>query len=218
MIELLQYFVIVLAAVFIIINPVTTAFVFLGLLPHASHRKKMYVAKTAVKVATIILFIFTLLGSIIFAMFGISIAAFRIAGGIILFSIAMGMLRKDEGEHDEKAIVEDDNLETADNISVVPLAIPFMSGPGAIATVTILTSEAPSPYHTGIILVAIMVTTIACYFAMIHSEKIVDFLGTTGKRIITKVFGLLLSVIAIQFVLNGIMDVAPEVFRLIPNI
>lgn len=218
MIELLQYFFVVFAAIFVIINPITTSFVFLGLLPHASHRKKVYVAKTAVKVATVILFIFTLIGSYIFSLFGISIAAFRIAGGIILFSIAMGMIRKEQGEHNENAVIEDDNLDTADNIAIIPLAIPFMSGPGAIATVMILTAQAPSVYHVSIILLGILITMVASYYALLYSEKIVDFLGETGKRIVTKVFGLILSVIAIQFILNGILDIIPDILLVLGNI
>ncbi|OOG21006.1 antibiotic resistance protein MarC, partial [Thioalkalivibrio denitrificans] len=90
--------------------------------------------------------------------------------------------------------------------SVIPMAIPFISGPGSIATVMILTSEAPTVYHLVLVYLAVLAVTVACYFAMIHSRHIVRFLGETGKQILTKIFGLILAVLAIQFVINGVGD------------
>ena len=136
-------------------------------------------------------------------MFGITLAAFRIAGGIILFGIAMGMIRKQDGDDAGQKKPEG---EIADDISVIPLAIPFISGPGSIATVMILTSEAPTIYHTGLVFVAVLFTTVSCYYSMIYSKVIVRYLGDTGKQIITKVFGLILAVISVQFVINGIAN------------
>ncbi len=207
---LLDYFIITFAAIIVIVNPITTAFIFVSLLPHASRRKARLIAKRAALTGTTIFFTFALLGSVIFQVFGISLAAFRIAGGLILFGIAMKMIKEHEGEHDEQKTVEDKD-EFTDHVSVVPLAIPFISGPGSIATVMILTTQAPSTGHTIIVFMAIGITTLLCYLAMIYSDYIVDFLGNTGKRIVTKIFGLILAVISVQFVINGILDVMPQI-------
>lgn len=211
---LLNYLLITVAAIFVIVNPLTTAFVFMSLLPHVSDRRRERVARRAVLMSTGIFFVFALLGGIIFQLFGITLEAFRIAGGIILFGIAMGMIREGSGEAEKAGLMEsdDDNdhspaAQQAMNMAIIPLAIPFISGPGSIATVMILTSEAPSIWHVALVFVAILITSFACYYAMLYSKVLVERLGDVGKVIVTKVFGLILAVIAVQFVINGASDV-----------
>jgi len=203
-----RYLLITIAAIFVIVNPLTTAFVFMSLLPRHNDERRKATAKRAVTVSTGIFFLFALLGGVIFQLFGITIEAFRIAGGIILFGIAMGMIRKgrDEGEEITSEGNEPDRSTAADDVAIIPLAIPFISGPGSIATVMILTTEAPTIWHVGIVFLAILITTVTTYFAMIHSKIIIRYLGETGKDIVTKLFGLILSVIAVQFVINGVSD------------
>jgi multiple antibiotic resistance protein len=198
----LIYLLITIAGIFVIVNPLTTAFVFMSLTTRMSENQKQETAFKATKIATGLFFVFALLGGVIFQLFGITLAAFRIAGGIILFGIAMGMLAN-KGTNEK---LEKPEGEIADDISVIPLAIPFISGPGSIATVMILTSEAPTIYHTGLVFVAVLVTTISCYYSMVYSKVIVRYLGDSGKEIITKIFGLILAVIAVQFVINGIVN------------
>ncbi|WP_018882721.1 MULTISPECIES: MarC family protein [unclassified Thioalkalivibrio] len=209
MLVLLEYLVVTFLAVFVIVNPLTTAFIFTAMLPRASEEKRRAIALRSVKVATSLLFAFALLGGVIFQLFGITLAAFRIAGGIILFGIAIGMIRQKGATEKETAEeVKADKGHVTEDISVIPLAIPFMSGPGAIATVMILTSEAPTVYHTGLVFLGVLACMVACYYAMIYSRYIVQYLGDTGKDILTKVFGLILAVLAVQFVINGISDAA----------
>lgn len=209
MLVLLEYLVVTFLAVFVIVNPLTTAFIFTAMLPRASDEKRRAIALRSVKVATSLLFAFALLGGVIFQLFGITLAAFRIAGGIILFGIAIGMIRQKGATEKETAEeVKADKGHVTEDISVIPLAIPFMSGPGAIATVMILTSEAPTVYHTGLVFLGVLACMVACYYAMIYSRYIVQYLGDTGKDILTKVFGLILAVLAVQFVINGISDAA----------
>jgi len=211
---LLNYLLITVAAIFVIVNPLTTAFVFMSLLPYASDRRREQVARRAVLMSTSIFFVFALLGGIIFQLFGITLEAFRIAGGIILFGIAMGMIRQGTGESEQSALLEGDDdgdhspaAKHAQSLAIIPLAIPFISGPGSIATVMILTSEAPTIWHVGLVFVAILITAFACYYAMLYSRVLVERLGDSGKVIVTKVFGLILAVIAVQFVINGVSDV-----------
>ncbi|WP_038053987.1 MarC family protein [Thioalkalivibrio sp. ALJ1] len=209
MLVLLEYLVVTFLAVFVIVNPLTTAFIFTAMLPRASEEKRRAIALRSVKVATSLLFAFALLGGVIFQLFGITLAAFRIAGGIILFGIAIGMIRQKGATEKETAEeVKADKGQVTEDISVIPLAIPFMSGPGAIATVMILTSEAPTVYHTGLVFLGVLACMVACYYAMIYSRYIVQYLGDTGKDILTKVFGLILAVLAVQFVINGMSDAA----------
>ncbi len=138
----LSYLLITIAGIFVIVNPLTTAFAFMSLTTHMDEPRRKEIALKATRISTSLFFIFALLGGLIFQLFGITLAAFRIAGGIILFGIAMGMISSRNGNDDTKKKPEG---EIADDISVIPLAIPFISGPGSIATVMILTSAAP-PY------------------------------------------------------------------------
>ncbi len=198
------YLLITIAGIFVIVNPLTTAFAFMSLTTRMKEERKKEIALKATKISTGLFFIFAILGGVIFQLFGITLAAFRIAGGIILFGIAMGMIRS-QGEDERKQTKPEGEI--ADDISVIPLAIPFISGPGSIATVMILTSEAPTIYHTGLVFLAVLITTVTCYYSMVYSKVIVRYLGDSGKQIITKVFGLILAVISVQFVINGAANV-----------
>lgn len=212
-VTLLNYLLITVAAIFVIVNPLTTAFVFMSLLPYASDKRREQVARRAVMMSTSIFFVFALLGGIIFQIFGITLEAFRIAGGIILFGIAMGMIKQGAGEAEQVGLPGDDDSDQSPaakqalSLAIIPLAIPFISGPGSIATVMILTSEAPTIWHVALVFVAILITAFACYYAMLYSRVLVERIGDVGKVIVTKVFGLILAVIAVQFVINGISDV-----------
>lgn len=202
-----EYWLVTIAALFVIVNPLTTAFVFLSMVSKADEETQARIALRSVLVATGVFLTFALLGGLIFQIFGITLEAFRIAGGIILFGIAMRMISQGRDETEATASSSKVDSHITDDIAIIPLAIPFISGPGAIATVMILTSEAPSIWHITLVFIAIGISTGACYYAMIYSKYIVRYLGESGKEIITRLFGLILSVIAVQFVINGVVDI-----------
>ncbi|QOC22269.1 MarC family protein [Wenzhouxiangella sp. AB-CW3] len=209
MASLIEYFLIAIIGMFVIVNPLTTAFVFASLTSDDGEEEQEATARRAVLASTSILFVFALLGGLIFQLFGITLAAFRIAGGLILFGIAMGMLKKSEApDHSEEDARPSGKV--AADISIVPLSIPFISGPGAIATAMILTSEAPGPLYLVVTFFAILVTTVTCYFTMTRSKYVVRWLGESGRRILTKVFGLILAVVAAQFIINGVINVVDD--------
>ena len=200
--EFLQYFFITITAIFVIVNPLTTAFAFLAVLPSTDAKEREDVARRACIIATAVLLTCALTGSIIFKIFGITISAFRIAGGIILFGSAMSMIKQ---KKDPDKNLDSDN-KVVDDLAVTPIAIPFISGPGSIATVMILTSEAPTVYHTTLVFVSIIAIVYTCYLAMIQSKVIVSYLGESGRKLATKIFGIILSVVAVQFVINGVSE------------
>lgn len=206
MASIIEYFLIAIVGMFVIVNPLTTAFAFASLTAESDDEEQEAIARRAVVASTAMLFVFALLGSLIFQLFGITLAAFRIAGGMILFGIAMNMLNKSEAPDHAKSEARPSRALLAQDIAIVPLSIPFISGPGAIATAMILTSEAPGFWYSIVVLFAIAVTTISCYFTMVYSKHVIRWLGNSGRRILTKVFGLILAVIAVQFVINGVSD------------
>ncbi len=206
----IEYLLISFVALFVIVNPLTTAFIFQSLMPYGSRNQKKLVAKRAAIVALTILVLFSLFGNTIFQIFGVTIPAFKIAGGLILFGIGMKMLKNHEGEHDEEHHTSSEM--DSEDISVVPLAIPFMSGPGTIATTVLLTTQAENYMGLISVLIAIFLVIGISYFAMMYSNLITEKIGSTGKRIITKIFGLILAVISVQFVIDGIIEIAPKIF------
>lgn len=222
-----QYLLTAVAGLFVIVNPLTTAFAFVSLRPHADAEERRFIARRATLMAGAVFLAFALLGGAIFQIFGITFEAFRIAGGLILFGIAMTMLgrRNAGGAPAPAAPMGPEGTRTleaerraADDIAIIPLAIPFISGPGSIATVMLLAREAPTFWHTGILFLAVLLATGACYYAIVHSAYVVRYLGESGREIISKLFGLILAVIAVQFVINGVTEVAHSFVAEAPHV
>ena len=207
-IELLEFFVRAFAGVFVIIDPIGGSTHFLALSAHVSSSKRKDIAKRACLVALCILVFFTLAGGALLKYFGITLAALKIAGGILLFTIAITMLY---GKPAAARISQEEEEEapTLDDIAVIPLAIPLLSGPGAITTVMVFVGEAKTPIRIGILLFTIFLSLLITYVIFVHSEYIKNALKRTGIKIMTRIMGLIMSVIAVQFVINGIADIIP---------
>ncbi|HEX9653118.1 MAG TPA: MarC family protein [bacterium] len=198
-------------AVLVITDPLGNTPIFASLLNSYSEPERRIIIRRACLAAVAILILFTIMGNIIFKIFGITIGAFRIAGGLILFGIAMNMLtaqksrvRITPGEQAEAQAKED--------ISIVPLAIPLISGPGAIATVMTLETQTKNNYETGIIVLAILTSGMISYITYRYAGAFVTKIGETGINILTRLLGLILAVMSVQFVINGIRDSFPELF------
>lgn len=204
----------------VIVNPLTKAFVFMSLTQGKTEQEQALIAKRACLTALAILFTFALTGHFLFQLFGITIGGFRIAGGLILYEIAANMVRHGAPPHNESAEDHTDKRAALgnDDVSIIPLAIPFISGPGSIATIMILMSEAPTAYHGFLVLLSAAVAIYLTKLTLDYSHFIVRVVGTYGMIVVTKLFGLILTVIAVEFVLSGIRDVLPTVMAIIKNL
>lgn len=199
-------------AILVISNPVSTSAIFISLTQDMTSDEKERIVKRSIRYSIGIMVFFSLTGLLIFQIFGFTIGAFRIAGGILLFSTAVSML---EPRPTEKAVQY-----TSQDISLIPLSIPFTTGPGTIVTIVIWMTEAQNifwnnDYVTGSLAIAgiyigIAVTLVASYFMMSRSEAIDKRLKEGGRRVITRLMGLLVMAIAVQFIINGIKDILPE--------
>jgi multiple antibiotic resistance protein len=205
-------------AVLVISNPISTSAIFITLTEGESFKRKKEIAKRSVQYSFPILVFFALTGLLLFKVFGFSLGAFRIAGGVLLFTTATGMLNPKPNSSIEKKKEDDDD------ISLIPLSIPFTSGPGTIVTVVVLTSEAQnmldSDTVTGAIayvgvFLAILVTVVVSYLMMINSEKIERKVKERGRKVVTRLMGLIVMAIAVQFVINGVKDLLPEFASLV---
>jgi len=206
-----------IVSIIVISNPVSTSAIFIALTKGMGSEERRTVASKSVRYSIAILIFFSITGLLVFELFGFGIGAFRIAGGVLLFSTAVGMLHpKDSGSEAE---------ERSKDISLIPLSIPFTAGPGTIVTVVVLMSEAMNRFSGSGNLVGTMsvlgvyigiaVTIFVSFRMMINSERIDRFLGEGGRNVVTRLMGLLVMAISIQFVINGIKDILPEFAQVI---
>lgn len=193
-------------ALFVIINPVGNVPAFISLLDRFRESERQEMIKRAVFIAMITLIIFTLIGNLIFQVLGINVYSFRIAGGILLLIISIEMLfgRKTRTETTEK--IADEVEQERENITITPLAIPLLTGPGAITTGIVFFGYAESILSKVILIVNIILVFLITYAILSRYSIVYKIFGRTGVRVIRRVMGLMLSSIAIQFIILGISE------------
>ena len=148
---------------------------------------------------------FALAGQYIFRMFGITLPAFEIAGGIILLLIGLDMLAAKRSPTQEST-EEAKEAQAKEDAGIVPLGIPMLAGPGAITSVMVLVGQAQTRWQMVAILSAILITAAICYLVLGNSDRVARALGDTGVRILVRIMGLLLVALAVQYFVNGLVD------------
>ena len=203
-------------AIFAIVNPIGAMTFFVVLTRAYPKEVKKRVIERAILAATLALLIFALVGNYIFLIFGTSIPAFRIAGGILLFSIAFAMM---QGERSRTQLTPQDRQEALEReaIGIVPLGIPMLAGPGAITTVIALMADATSPgldtLRVVVILGSILGTMLASWIMLTYADVIFHRIGRMGAYAISRIMGLILAAIAVQFIILGIQGAIALYFR-----
>ena len=200
----------VFMAFFAIMNPIANSVIFLSLTANMGIRSTRRVAWRALRMAFAIVLVFALFGSMLFSLFGITLAALRIAGGILIALVGFRMLHGEHSRvsHPSTVTLPEDESESearSNDIAITPLAIPVLSGPGTIATTM---SYAPSGQwlQTGITIVMFLLICVITYFAFIFSEQILARIGRDGLAVITRLMGLILAVIGVQMLLMGVQE------------
>ena len=206
----LAFYAAVIVSLFAIVDPIGTLPFFVALTEGFDDADRQIMLRRAVLVAGGLLAVFALVGRFVFAAFGVSLAAFEIAGGILLFVIAYDMLQGEIGRTRLSAQDREDAVARRDEISVMPLGIPLLAGPGAISTVMIYEGNAGSdPYLILATFVGVVITTVATFFILRYGQRILRAMGRVGVMAMTRVLGLLLAAVGVQFVLNGIAAFHP---------
>jgi multiple antibiotic resistance protein len=201
---MLDYAISALLTLFVVVDPVGLCPTFLVVtegLPRAARRS---VALRASIIAGAILIGMALIGDWLFRTLGISLPAFRIAGGLLLFLIAVEMLfgvrMRREGQAAEEAVEEH-----VRNIAAFPLAIPLLAGPGAITATVLLAGRAnDNPVLLALLIAVVVLVAAACFVAFLFAERISRFLGMTGNIVLSRLLGVLLAALAVQYVVDGI--------------
>ena len=192
--------------ILVTIDPPGLAPLFLALTGGMNRAQRMQVAIRASVIALIVLAVFAVAGSAILQMFGITLPAFRVAGGLLLFYIAFEMIFERRQERKEKSADKAITRDHIRNIAAFPLAIPLMAGPGAISA-TVLLSGSFQTALGYVLLVGIIAACIAInWIVFVAAERVDGFLGETGRSILTRLLGVILAALAVQFVADGIRD------------
>ncbi|UPQ88749.1 YchE family NAAT transporter [Vibrio sinaloensis] len=200
----LQFFLGLVAAV----NPVGIMPVFVSLTGHMTQEEKNKTAVTANLAVAIILVVSLMAGQMLLDMFSISLDSFRVAGGLLLLSIAFSMMSGKLGEDKQNKQEKTESI-SREQIGVVPLAMPLMAGPGAISSTIVYGSRYPGMFDTMGIIFTIVVFALCTWLLFRSAPLIVRFLGQTGINVITRIMGLILGALGIEFIANGLRNLFP---------
>jgi multiple antibiotic resistance protein len=193
-----------LTTILVTIDPPGLAPIFLSLTTGMSRHERFLVARRGTLIAFFILAAFALFGNGILGLLGISIGAFRIAGGLLLFWIAFEMIFEKRNERKEKtgeAAITRDHIH---NIAVFPLALPLIAGPGAISATILLSGSFSATIDRAQLILVIAFCLALLFAALVIAERIDRFLGVTGRAILTRLLGVILAALAVQFVVDGV--------------
>ncbi len=210
MADLLSFILLSLSSIIIVVNPLAATLIFVSLTGTMDQAAKLKIAREASEFALAVLLIFTFGGGWILQIFGISIEAFRIAGGVLLFGIGMDMVYAKTSRTKMTATEKYEGQDT-DDIAIMPLAIPMIAGPGAITSVIVLMNEAMPMGLAAIAMVplAVIIALGITYYMMKNADVIVRRIGQREYRAVNRLMGMLLIAIAVQFIIVGIKAAFP---------
>ncbi|MEY4064444.1 MAG: hypothetical protein RIR26_652 [Pseudomonadota bacterium] len=197
-------------SIFVIVDPFAVIPVYLGLTDRFSEESLQKIRRKATIVACLILSLFALTGISLFSFFGTTLPAFQIAGGLLLFKVALEQLGANRTRVKDE---ERDESLSRDDISIFPLATPLLAGPGAISTVVLQSSKAKSTPSLILLLLAIVAAVALCNLVLKTGPLLYKVIGKTGLNLLTRMMALILAAVAVQFVLNGTSTVVNEIGR-----
>jgi MarC family membrane protein len=203
--------ILIFTSILFIVDPFAVIPTFLAMTARDTPAQRRILARRGAWTCAITLTAFALGGSMIFRIFGITIGAFKIAGGVLMGLNALDMVQARRSQQRESAVETAEGIQKED-IGILPLGVPMLAGPGAISTVMVLALTAKStPAHIAVY-VSIILTAVVSYLVLAAASIVERRLGQTGMRILTRLMGLVLSAIAVQFILDGIkLSFAPRV-------
>ncbi len=207
----IQFFILCLTTFFTLINPIGIAPILLVMTERFSKEEKINIAWKGSLTAFVTLIIFSILGSVIFNYFGITIEAFQIMGGILFFRSGFRMSEATIGRSRTTPMEREESQES-DDLAISPIGIPLIAGPGAITASMLLSSQTPQLYSYATLGVSIFLVLTVVYLILRNGGLLMKALGYTGMRIIQRLMGLVLMVIAVQFVINGVMSILSPLF------
>ncbi|HIH45098.1 MAG TPA: NAAT family transporter [Candidatus Methanoperedenaceae archaeon] len=210
----LYFFIYAFSSLFSIVNPLSGVMIFRSLTSEMSGASKKYVARKSILIAFFIAVVFSVAGDLILRFFSITADSLRVAGGVLLFLLAVDMLfaRRSGVKYTSEEIAE---AEKREDVSVFPIAMPMLTGPGAITTVIVLMDGAGTVERKLMVFAAILLTFVISYIIFNYSDLMDRVLGVTGTLVATRIMGLFVGAIAVDFVFAGIWNIYVDKLRLL---
>lgn len=197
-----EFAIVAISSVVAVLEPASTIAVYETLSKDMTAEEKRGIIFRASLISFLVLIFFAVTGHLVFLVFNVTVAAFKIAGGILLVDVAFGMFHPSKREY---------SSETRKDIAVIPLAFPLTSGPGAITTVILLVSQASSIFESSFVFIGIIIGISITYAAMIYSDWLFKRLGYQGLDVITALMSIIVMAIAVQFIISGITAAFPSI-------
>jgi len=204
--ETIAFFIYAFASIFVIVNPVGGLITFISLTAGMTPTERREIAKRSVTVACVLAIVFAISGELILRFFGVTVDCLRVAGGILLFIVALDMLHAKVSRESVTAEEIKDATKRED-ISVFPIAMPLLTGPGAITTVIVVIRTGQTLELKIMAILAILLTFALAYLIFRFADKVNKILGVSGSLVVTRVMGLLLGAIAVNFISVGIWNI-----------
>ena len=202
MTEYTAFFILAFSTIFTLINPIGLTAVYLSIVEPFDTKEKSRIALKGTITAFVILIIFSLIGDVIFSFYRITVSALKISGGILFFRTGIQMLEA-RVSRSRSTPKEEEEAGSKEDIAYTPIGIPLIAGPGAITSVMILSSETPEWELRLVLFAVIALVLVLTYMIFQGADNLTQRFGTTGLRIIQRIMGLILMVIAVQFVIDG---------------
>ena len=200
------FFIYAFTSIFVVVSPISGVVTFISLTSKMTHEEKNEIAKKSVTLACVIALFFAIAGNIILNLFSISVDSLRVAGGLLLFSIAFDMMH---AKVSRESITEEEisQSQEREDIWVFPIGLPLLTGPGVISTVIVMMGSTESIEQKIIILVSIILTFVLCLYIFLFSRRIHKIIGYNGMLVFTRLMGLLLAALAVNLVSTGIIEI-----------
>ena len=208
--ELATYTVLCFGSIFAIVDPFAAVPIFLALTGDKPANDMANVARRASMTCMFVLLVFAAAGSFILRFFSITLPAFKIAGGVILFAVGFEMLRA-RPSRTRSTAEEQEEAHTKEDVALVPLGLPLLAGPGAIATVMVLSTRAGDLEHRAAIGVCVVIVSFITFIVLRSAALVTKALGQTGINLIGRVMGLILAATAAQFAIDGLREAFPRI-------
>ncbi len=199
-------------ALLAIVNPLGVIPVFVSLTGGLTEQERRHVVRTTGIAVAVVLIVATLIGKSLLNFFGVSIASFKVGGGILLILMAIEMM---QARHNQSKQTQEEakEAEEKESIAVVPIATPLLAGPGAISTVIIYAQESFRPMHIGLIILSCLVVALVTWVALRVANPLSTMMSKTAINVATRLMGLLLAAIAIEFIAGGLSQLLPGLAR-----
>ncbi len=202
---MLQLFFDTFIVLFVVVDPIGLAPIFAALTHGGSPEYRRRMAQRGALIAALILIVFVLAGAELLRVLGIGMPAFQIAGGILLFLVALDMVFARQSGIRSTTEREQREAELKTDISVFPLAFPLIAGPGALTTVLLMSAKhGDKPQGLLVVLAVVLIVLVLAFAALLQAGRIMRLMGETGANVITRLFGVILTALAVQYVLDGV--------------